>query len=66
MLGIDERSPLMLGIEDKGVVAAYLLCIVSTILCVVYGLINWNRGEENIQPDDVKWAAEEKKVEEEL
>lgn len=56
----------MLGIEDKGVVAAYLLCILSAILCVVYGLINWNRGEETVEPDDVKWAVEEKKVDEEL
>jgi len=66
ILGVDERSPYMLGIEDKGVVAAYLLCIASAVLCVVYGLLNWNRGDEDIQPNDVKWAAEEKKVEEEL
>ncbi|MHC5157532.1 MAG: symporter small accessory protein [Planctomycetota bacterium] len=56
----------MLGIEDKGVLTAYLLFIASTVLCVVYGLLNWNKGEEAIQPDDVKWAAEENKVEEEL
>ena len=56
----------MLGIEDKGVLAAYFLCIASSILCVVYGLINWSRGDEDVQPDDVKWAVEEKKVEEEL
>ena len=56
----------MLGIEDKGVLAAYLLCIASALLCVIYGVIHWNRGEEEIQPVDVKWAAEEKKVEEEL
>ena len=56
----------MLGIEDKGVVTAYVLCIASTILCVIYGLFNWNRGDEEVQPDDVKWAAEEKKAEEEI
>ena len=56
----------MLGIEDKGVLTAYLLCIASTVLCVVYGLLNWNKGEEALQPDDVKWAAEEQKVEEEF
>lgn len=53
----------MLGIEDKGVVAAYLLCIASAILCVIYGIINWNRGDDSVEPDDVKWAIEEKKVE---
>ncbi|HOK96483.1 MAG TPA: hypothetical protein PK052_08935 [Anaerohalosphaeraceae bacterium] len=56
----------MLGIEDKGVLAAYLLCIASTLLCVIWGLINWNRGEESVHPDDIKWAAEEKKTEQEL
>jgi len=56
----------MLGIEDKYVLAAYLLCIGSAALCVIYGAINWNRGEEPVEPDDVRWAEEEKKVEEEL
>lgn len=56
----------MLGIEDKGVLSAYLLCIASTVLCVVYGLINWNRGAEDVGVDDVKWAAEEKEIEQEL
>ncbi|NLW85086.1 MAG: hypothetical protein GXY41_11895 [Phycisphaerae bacterium] len=56
----------MLGIEDKGVLAAYLLCLFSAALCVVYGAINWNRGDEPVEPDDVKWVTEEKKVEEEI
>lgn len=56
----------MLGIEDKGVLAAYLLCLFSAGLCIVYGAINWNRGDEPVEPDDVKWVAEEKKAEEEL
>ena len=56
----------MLGIESKGVLAAYLLCIGSTLLCVVYGLINWNKGAEAVDPDDVKWMEEEKDVEEKL
>jgi hypothetical protein len=34
----------MSGIEDKWVAGVYLLCIGSTILCVIYGVINWNRG----------------------
>lgn len=56
----------MLGIEDKYVSMAYLLCIVSALLCVVYGLINWNRGESEANATDIKWAQEEKKVEEEF
>ena len=56
----------MLGIEDNWVVLAYLLCLGSVVLCVGYGWRNWNRGEEQIQPEDVRWAAAEDKVEEKL
>jgi hypothetical protein len=56
----------MLGIEDKYVSLAYVLCLLSTLLCVVYGLINWNRGSNAVDSDDVRWAEEEKKVEQEL
>ena len=56
----------MLGIQDWVVALAYVLCIASTGLCVVYAWRNWNRGDETVEPDDVKWAKEEKKVEEEL
>ena len=55
----------MLGIEDTWVLAAYLLCLASTLLCVVYGVITWNRGDDSVQREDVKWAAEDKKIEEE-
>ena len=50
----------MLGIEDNWVVLVYVLCILSTILCVVYGLVNWNRGDEPVLQEDVEWAKEEK------
>ena len=56
----------MLGIEDKGVATAYLLCILSAVLCVVYGAITWNKGGDETKPEDIEWAQEEKKVEEEL
>jgi hypothetical protein len=56
----------MLGIPSLGVALAYVLCIASMVLCVVYAWRNWNRGDETVEADDVKWAAEEKKVEEEL
>lgn len=58
----------MLGIEDKWVSAAYVLCLASTVLCVIYGLITWNKGDEGAEQvaEDVQWAEHEKKVEEEL
>lgn len=32
----------MFGLDDTGVLAAYLLTILGGLLCVVYGLIKWN------------------------
>ena len=56
----------MLGIEDKYVALAYLLCLLSALTCVIYGIITWNRGGTEPQKEDINWAHEEKKVEEEL
>ena len=36
----------MLGFADIWVAAAYILCIASTVLCIVYGLMHWNEKEE--------------------
>lgn len=33
----------MLGLGDFGVSLAFILTLVSTALCAVYGLINWNQ-----------------------
>lgn len=56
----------MLGLSDVGVAAAYGLCLASTALCVIYAWRNWHRGDETVEPDDVRWVAEEKKAEEDL
>ena len=56
----------MLGIDDPWVALAYLLCIGSALLCVVYGVLNWNKGQEQIEPVDRIWAEQEDKVEENL
>ncbi|WP_324292434.1 symporter small accessory protein [uncultured Methanolobus sp.] len=36
----------MLGITDPQIWIAYILCFVSAIGCIVYGLIHWNDDEE--------------------
>ena len=58
----------MFGIGDFSVSLAYILCILSTILCVVYGIINWNKGEpdEEDLSDTSKWEEKEIIVEEEI
>lgn len=32
----------MLGIASSELAWAYLLCILTTLVCVVYGLVKWN------------------------
>ena len=56
----------MFGIDDPQVWLAYLACILSAVFCVVYGIVNWNKGDEAIHPEDKKWVEEEKSVEADL
>ena len=51
---------MMLGLADPWVAAAYWLSIASAVLCLGYGVVNWNRGDEPEQEEDVRWAREEK------
>lgn len=55
----------MLGIDDPYIWMAYLLCLASTALCVIYALIARRRGEVRPDADDIRWVTEERKVEEE-
>ncbi|MBC7217519.1 MAG: hypothetical protein H5U36_05045 [Candidatus Caldatribacterium sp.] len=55
----------MLGLHDFSIVLVCLLCTGSTVLCMVYGLLNWNRGGEEVQVEKViKWEKEEEALEE--
>lgn len=36
----------VLGITDPWVWGGYIACILVTLLCVIYGVINWNKGDE--------------------
>ena len=57
----------MLGIEDLWVVAPYILCILSALLCVVWGIIKWNKGDNEEPDEEIKhWAEEEDRVENEF
>jgi hypothetical protein len=60
------KEVLMLGIEDPQVWGAYLLCIASALFCVVYGVLNWNKGDESVHSEDRKWVETEKTVEEQM
>ena len=58
----------MFGIEDFSVSLVYLLCILSALLCLVYGIVNWNKGEPDVQDvsKTANWEEEETNVEEKL
>ncbi len=46
----------------------FILCFLSTLLCVVYGLINWNKGadKEPTQMEEHKdWEEKQEKIIEE-
>ena len=58
----------MFGIEDLWVGAAFLLCILSTLLCIVWGVLKWNLDDSECESEEEirQWAEEEDRVEEEL
>lgn len=53
----------MLGIEDPFVVAACGLSILSALACVIHSILCWNRGDEPVRGEDLRWAREEKRRE---
>lgn len=55
----------MLGIDDPWIWGVYVLCILSALLCVIYGIINWNRGGE-LEALEIKEEAAWEAVEEEM
>jgi len=60
---------ILLGIYDPGVLSAYLLCIFSTLLCVIYGAINWNKEgetEEEEIGEEIAWEKKEEEMEEKM
>ncbi len=52
----------MLGLEDPIVLLAYLLCGASTLLCVVYGIICWNKGDDAVPIADAQRPSEDKRA----
>jgi hypothetical protein len=58
----------MFGIEDPGIYWAYILTVLSSLICIAYGIMYWNKGA--IQQDDLKesekWEREEDELNENL
>ena len=59
----------MLGLEGNSIFVAYVLSIISALGCLVYGIINWNKGGDNEEADikeEKKWESDEEKISETL
>ncbi len=56
----------MLGLSDFWIWSVYLLCLLSTLLCVIYGMINWNRDSNEVTPKDRQWEQDEDRLEDQL
>jgi len=64
---VDGGSKQMLGISGMGCWLAYIFCILSTILCVIYGIVMWNRGVgEEDEVEIIKWMKEEREIQEQF
>jgi len=58
----------MLGLGDFSIFLAYILCIASAVACVIYGVVNWNKGvepEEELQKDK-EWESKDTEIKEDL
>ncbi|MFH1567695.1 MAG: symporter small accessory protein [Gemmatimonadota bacterium] len=56
----------MLGLADGWVFLAYVLCILSSVLCVVYGVRNWDRDGETDGAEQTQWMKQETEIEKPL
>lgn len=58
----------MLGISDVWICLAYILSVLGAIGCVLYGILNWNKGrvdEKQIEESN-KWKKDEKELVDQL
>jgi len=59
----------MFGLGDFWVSSVFILMALSTILCVVYGAMNWNNDggdDEMIQKEEEQWEKDEEEMEKKL
>lgn len=55
----------MLGMGDFSIFAVYSLCILSAILCIAYGILNWNKGQDATKKElekEIEWEQEELEI----
>ena len=42
-----RRRKTMFGLNDASIILAYLCCAGGALLCVIYGIVNWNKNDES-------------------
>ena len=55
----------MLGFAEFWAFMGYLCTILATLLCVVYGLVNWNKPKADISKEveeEIKWEKKDDEV----
>jgi hypothetical protein len=60
------KGDTMLGFSDAGALLAYLLTIGAALLCIVYGILNWNKPSQEEERKEIKEETEWEKREDEL
>lgn len=58
----------MFGLTDPWIILAYLSAIGSVAACVIYGVLNWNKGGATPEDlaEDVAWGREEEEIDKEF
>ncbi len=59
----------MLGFTDGWITLVYVLCILSALLCAVYGILNWNKGTDKEAAQILEaagWEKNESEIEKDL
>ena len=51
---------------DLGVSLAFWLTILTGLVCIYYGVVNWNKDSVENENKASQWAEEEKHIDEEL
>lgn len=56
-----------LGIPDIWVSLSIILSILTTIICAIYGIYGWNKGDDSEPIEEIKkWVEDDDKIEEEF
>lgn len=65
----EGRGEDMLGFTDGWITLVYVLCILSALLCAVYGILNWNKGTDKEAAQILEaagWEKNESEIEKDL